>query len=486
MRGLCIVAALWLALSPVGAAARWLRADTAGFSVYSQGSEAGLRDMAAKLEAFDALLRLVTNTKAPPSPTRLAVYVVPGNDQVRAVSGLDGRNIVGIYLAHPGGIAALSSTDDLATTSTMTLFHEYAHHFMYQYASGAYPGWYTEGFAEFVSTARIKGDTAELGRLEPGRLYPLLTYAWVPVEQMLAGKGPALNADMFYSQSWAMVHYLSNDPGRAAALGRYLQAVAGGADAQAAFEPAFGMTTEAFQLACRKYVRSDAMTYMRLRWTPPAAQVTVTALPASANRLLLLGLQAALGADEADAPQLLKAVRAEAAKWPGDRYARTVLAETEIGYGDRAAGLALVDALIAADPNDPQPFYLRGLALIDAAGVAPDPDASEADLRAARTALARANALRPDDFRILAAHAKASPRPLTDTALDVLLRARELAPQVDEIGLMAGEALAEKGRTAEALAVLAPIAADPHGGASARAAAELRGRIADPGAPPAP
>lgn len=487
VRGLWILAALWLGLAPVAAGARWLRADTAAFSVYSEGSEASLRDMATKLQAFDALLRVVTNTKAPASPTRLPVYVVASSDTIRmVVPGAGGA--VGIYLTQIGGMAALSGAEEAGwtATSTATLFHEYAHHFMYQYASGAYPRWYSEGFAELVSTARIKDGYAEIGRFEPGRIYPLLDQAWAPTEEVLRGEGRHMSVSMFYAQAWAMVHFLSNDPARSQALGRYLRAVAGGADPVTAFDPAIGMTPAEFRAACRRYVRSDAMTYLRLPWTPPAAAVTVAALPASAERLLLLELRAALGTEEKEGARLLKAVRAEAAKWPGDRYARTVLAEAEIGYGDRDAGLALADALIAEDPTDAQPFYLRGLALIDAAGARPDPAASDADLKLARTALARANALRADDFRILAAYAKASPRPLADPALDVLLRARELAPQVEDIGLMAGEALAERGRVAEALAVLAPIAADPHGGAAATAAAELRSRIASPTAPPSP
>ena len=479
MRRLGWIVAAWLALAPAAAQARWLRADTAAFSVYSEGSEAGLREMAAKLQAFDALLRLVTNTRAPASPTRLSVYIVPTSETIRTVMPEVG-GAAGVYTARIGGMAALSAAAEASwtSTSTSTLFHEYAHHFMYQHASGAYPAWYVEGFAELVSTARINKGNAEVGRFEPGRLYPLLNYAWVPTSEVLAGDGRHFDVAMFYAQSWAMVHFLSNDPARAAALARYLKAVAGGEDPVAAFAPAMGMTLESFQNACRRYVRSNDMTYMRLPWTPAAAAITVTALPAAADRLLLLQLRGEIGASESDAPRLLKAARAEAGKWPGDRYARTALAAIEIDYGDRDAGLAFADALIAEDPADPQPFYLRGLALIDSAGRRPDPTVSEADLKAARVALARANALRPDDFRILAAYAKASPRPLSDPSLNVLLRAYDLAPQVDEIGLMAGEALAERGRDAEALAVLAPIAADPHGGDGAKAAAALRDKLA--------
>ena len=38
------------------------------------------------------------------------------------------------------------------------LFHEYAHHFMFQHFAAAYPDWYFEGFAETAATIVLKPD----------------------------------------------------------------------------------------------------------------------------------------------------------------------------------------------------------------------------------------------------------------------------------------------------------------------------------------
>ena len=480
MRTLGVLLAAWLALAPGAAAARWLKADTGSFSVYSEGDETRLRTMAVGLQRFDQLLRIITNVKAPPSPTVLPVYVLADNGAIRQVTGITSREVAGTYVASPTMIAALTAAYEarLTDSANLILFHEYAHHFMYQYASGAYPRWYVEGFAEFVGSARITADQAELGRFELGRLYPLLTSGWIPIEPMLRGQIPDAQKDMFYPQSWVMVHYINNDPARVAGLGRYLVAVGRGEDPVAAFEPAFGMSPATFFARIKAYAGSAAMTYRRMQWKTPAPEVRVTALPASADRLLLLALQSTYGVREAARPQLLAAVRKEAAKWPGDRYARTVLAQAEILYGDRAAGAAIVDALIAEAP-DADAWFLRGVALArDSDDAPPGSEAAAAKLKAARAALGNANKLRPDDYRILATYAEASPRPLSDATLDVLLRARDLAPQVNEIGIMAAEALAERGRTAEALALLTPIMADAHDSPAAAAAAKLRDRIA--------
>jgi len=46
-----------LALTPVAAQAKWLKAETPHFVLYSDGSEGNLRALAGDLEEFDALLR---------------------------------------------------------------------------------------------------------------------------------------------------------------------------------------------------------------------------------------------------------------------------------------------------------------------------------------------------------------------------------------------------------------------------------------------
>jgi predicted Zn-dependent protease len=78
------------------------------------------------------------------------------------------------------------------------------------------------------------------------------------------------------------------------------------------------------------------------------------------------------------------------------------LAHAELQLGDLAVAQALLDGLIAASPDDARLMNLRGLVLTRAAA-ATDITAAQAAARrkSARVALARANALRPDDFGML-------------------------------------------------------------------------------------
>lgn len=447
------------------AQAHWLKAETPGFTVYSQGNEAALRQKAEELQAYDALLRMVTGVKAQPSPTRLSVYIVSSGADLVPL-GLGGTGIAGVYFAHPNMLAAFvaryeSASFDKANT---TLFHEYAHHFMFQYGATAYPIWYTEGFAEFVSTARIGDGSAEIGRVEPGRSYDLIG-AWIPLDLMLAQKPNLKNWGYakFYAQAWFTVHYINSDPARAAGMRRYLALLADGKDPIVSFEPAFGVTRAQFYDGLKNYQRGGLNGY-RIKWTPPPTSVSISALPDSADDLLLAEVQLhTTDSDDRGSKGLLKKIRGSTDKWPDDQYARRVRAEAEIELGDAAMGLALIDAMIADAPGDAELAYLRGAALLEQAKAKDlSPEAVEVLHKSARMALTRANALHPDDYRILFAHVTASARPLSDTEYAVLMRARDLAPQVNEMTLYVAERQIERGDKTAARALLTMLESDPH------------------------
>jgi thioredoxin-like negative regulator of GroEL len=64
--------------------------------------------------------------------------------------------------------------------------------------------------------------------------------------------------------------------------------------------------------------------------------------------------------------------------------------------------------------------------------------------------------------------------PVSQSVLDVLIRAHLLAPQVSEIGFATADELIRHGRFEEAVTVLGPIASAPHGGEAAELAQQMR------------
>ena len=114
------------------------------------------------------------------------------------------------------------------------LFHEYAHHFMWQYAANAYPAWYIEGFAEYFATARFERRRIDLGNFSPGRIASIVQGNWLPMDRVLFGQPRELDREgmaRYYAQSWLIAHYFYSTAERQAALRRYLAAARTGRSA---------------------------------------------------------------------------------------------------------------------------------------------------------------------------------------------------------------------------------------------------------------
>ena len=92
---------------------------------------------------------------------RLTVYVVSNPRAVQKLVHDKSGFVAGIYMPRASGSIAFvprsagggSKTDLNADT---IFFHEYAHHLMMQELDRPLPAWLIEGFAEFLSTARIE------------------------------------------------------------------------------------------------------------------------------------------------------------------------------------------------------------------------------------------------------------------------------------------------------------------------------------------
>lgn len=76
----------------------WRRADTPNFVIYSQGSEAQLRQFANDLERFDALLREFMSVPATTQkPYPLTIYALPNSSSVARLFSKKENSIAGFY-----------------------------------------------------------------------------------------------------------------------------------------------------------------------------------------------------------------------------------------------------------------------------------------------------------------------------------------------------------------------------------------------------
>ena len=254
------------------------------------------------------------------------------------------------------------------------------------------------------------------------------------------------------------------------------------------------MTPAELEQALRRY-RSGTMPYA-VYPTPAsdAIDIRIETLPPSADALFPLSIRLNYAQRGTDGPQLLARVRAAAERWPDDRLARMTLAKAEVAWGTTEAAEAALTAVLAADPVDVEALrwmarmrMTAAQALRDEAGGREQADTLN---RQARAFLSRALVADPDDYRLylaLGRSRRTAPDYPTDNDLNIWTRAIELAPQVTAIRGEASEVFARAGQIDTAIALLLPLANDPHGGAmAARARANIQALRPDAEAPDEP
>ena len=477
-----LVALALIALTPASALADWRRAESPHFVVYSDGSERSLRDFTLKLERFDALLGSRFGGDQGEDIRKLPVYLVGDDRALRIAQPSLPDGIAGYYSSSENDIFAIlvrGRDDDI-------LLHEYSHHFMAKNAGGRFPGWLSEGFAEYFATATVSDrGKATFGLPNPGRMYALQQNRWLPMDQLLRARGSfdvedRTGRSMYYAQSWALTHWLLADQTRAQNLGRYLTAINGGQDHLEAWQAVFGITPEQLTVQLRAYVRSR-LTYAELDLPPLAPSITVTTLPPAANAVLLPTINArSPNPVDVDGPALLETLRAAAVRFPDDTLALVALGRAETRWGDATAAETALTRALERQGDSVEGLLLMAEIVAGRGEVAADEAEGVRQLRLAQEFLGRAMEADPADYRVYAALARirrnASGYP-TENDLLTWAAAVRYAPQVMSIRGDAAIAMLEAGQYEAAVALLTPILNDPHGGPGVRQARELLDQV---------
>lgn len=458
-------------LNAAPARAEWLRAEGPHFIVYGELTQARLRDRLVLLEEFDAFLRHLTGTTAPPSPHKLKVYLVHGGFELSAVFPV-GRGIGGFYRASPDGIFAVADENqNWRGNENDTLLHEYAHHFMLQYHPAAYPSWYVEGFADFVATAIIRPDYVEFGNISPIRGSWLTgSSSWVSYEDILFGDLRRVPAGPFYAQSWLLVHYIMSDEARRVAFANYIERLVHNEKPRSAFTAAFGMDAAALDGEMHRYARRLPVHRMdRSFQTAPA--ISVERLSSAGIDPPLIEAALILDLPRDHAQRVLD--RARRAGHDENPFGRRLQARAEIQFGNLDVADRLLDELLAASPGDADLLYLKGLRHLVAGRR--DANIRASEYRIAQTYFARAFRADPNHYPSLFRTAEAlsiGDQFLSENTQNILMLATSLAPQVSEIRLATVHFLLLRERFEEAEALLLPLSANFHEADAGALAAE--------------
>lgn len=465
---LAVVASLMFAAAP--ARAEWLKAETEHFVIVGDTHRGAITEYARKVERFHAMLALFL----PPEnddvlAPKLWIFLARGRDDMRKIWPTISDGVGGFYSRSDDRIYAV--VDITNEDSDRTLFHEYGHHYMFQYHNSAYPGWFVEGFAEYFAPSDMRMGRIRYGLYSDGRIYSLgQLNSWVPMEEVLRSR-PTLSsterAQAYYAQAWLLTHYMLGAPDRNARLSAYLNAVGRGEDPIVALESHIGRTPDQLGDDIRSYM-GRGITVYTLQQALPAADIAVSPLPRGTADAVWLDLRAARGLGD-DGAALVARAQAAVERYPNERLPAVALAKLQWRTDRLDEASRTAARVVEAWPQDAEARWLLASVLIEQAD-ASDDDAERARLnREARSHLAAGYEADPLDFRIYLAmleNRRGAPGFPSDNDIVIAESAFRLAPQVSSTAFQAAQLLMERGRHLDAAYILAPLANNPHGGES--------------------
>jgi tetratricopeptide (TPR) repeat protein len=464
--------------------AEWREAKTRHFLIYSSGSEKSLRDFAINIERFDRILRERFRVPDEDSPQRLMIFLMSSSDEVQRAmgGGKDARNVAGFYTGMVSGSLAVvdrrQSDGKYSLDGDTILFHEYAHHFMFNYFPAAYPSWYIEGFAEFMATTEFTPEgNAKIGLPAYYRSYGLVEGPAFPMEKLLTVDPNDMKSDegqdAFYGRAWLLVHYLDRAAGRQGQLTAYLQGINAGKTSLDSAREIFGDLKQ-LDKEIAIYLRGKLTYATRIKPTPPPTELAIVTLSPATSESMLIRLRSMRGVDLTEAKALVPKFKAVSAKYPDDAEAWYWLAQ---GYADAdqdaEAETALTNAL-KIKPTLSRALLLRGEIAVRKAIASKNDDPNA--WKAARSLIIKANRADVNDplplfryYETWRQQGVAAPKP----AKDGLRRVFELVPESSDVRATFAAMLADEGQYVSAINVIKPLAFDPHNSGRAASARKL-------------
>lgn len=464
-------------LSSTAASAEWQEGSSKHFVVYSDDSAEHVKAFTTKLETFDRAMKVfrgVAEDKRGPA-SRVTVYIVDGiADVQRLMPAGDQRKVAGFYQSRSTGPAAFvprhaggNGSNDL--DALRILLHEYGHHFMYaDWPSAAFPMWFSEGFAEFHSTAQFRSDGSVMFGAPPldrGRGVTMMNQ--MPLDRMLKpnpGKMSDLDTFALYSRGWLLTHFLTFDPDRRAQLASYIVALNSGKPTEDAAKVFGNLNTLDIKLT--SYARRPSFTTYTIA---PSAMtiggVKVRQLGAGEAATMPARIRSNAGVSAASAPQVASLASRLAAPFPRDAAAQNELAEAEFDAKDYAQAEAAVDRALAADPKSMHATLYKGMISEAVASAAKTND--PAQWQAVRRWYIAANKLDVEDPQPLILYYRsfrAAGQKPTKSAEAGLLYAYALAPYDLGLRLEAARIYLQQSNADAARDAMQPVAYSPHAG----------------------
>lgn len=314
-RILLLIALVWTALIQ-SAAAQAVAAQSDNFSLISDApvdAAALLSDLEIFQRAVIEDLDLTPLTRSEPlrlniidDPKTFAAITPGGITAAIYLQSAAGHDIIVGHRVEPGHL--LSNALD-PNGLRLVLRHELVHHILETRYPRKIPVWLGEGLAEYYATySRDADGRATFGRALPEQDRLKETQTWLPMRTVIenmakypdfrfASSEPPFRAQrIYYGQSWALAHFVMDQPEGLARVHRFVDGWAPDIDSEDSFEKAFGLRYDPLEARVREEIVRDGGEVRKSPQTDAEAQVTAAPITLStpthqtliANRLRLL------------------------------------------------------------------------------------------------------------------------------------------------------------------------------------------------------
>ncbi|MBO0911929.1 MAG: tetratricopeptide repeat protein [Acidobacteria bacterium] len=435
----------------------WVEVRSPHFRVVTNAGEREGRRVAAQFEQMRRLFEKAFRNVRVDFGKPTIIFALKNENSLKMFMPGYGLNknathLAGMYHPTPDMNFAMIRTD--ATGSGVNpyhaLYHEYTHAILRLNFRGL-PLWLEEGLAEFYGNTTFERNQATYGSIDRNQLRTLQQGRLIPISTLVTAdqSSPLYNrqehAGLFYSESWALVHFFSVAPGvrDQQLINKFLSTLDETDDPVEAANQTFGDLTRLGQ-RLEEYARQLEFVAIRLPLEADGEEKGFRArrlepaevLVEQANYLARSGYRE-------QAVNALDQALAQNPKLPAIHESLGYCHYVESAFDDAAKEF---DRAIALDPSDALAFFYKANILLRRRGEGND------SIREIQKDLEKAIALKPDfapahAFLSMAYSKSAATKP---KAIQEAERATQLEPGNLAYLLDLGKALMANGRTEDA------------------------------------
>jgi tetratricopeptide (TPR) repeat protein len=252
-RSLCVLELLLLSIiAPAAHAGEklWTEVRSPNFRVLTNGSANDGRRVAREFEQMRAVFALSFNKMRLDTSAPLLIFAPRDESAMKAMApGLwkgGGPKPAGIFQHGWERQYAVIRLDQDTPGRNNVVYHEYVHTLLHANFRWL-PTWLDEGLAEFYGNTRFEQTKMYVGA-PSARVYRLQNAALIKLDELISEnpwrkyRNDDERIDMFYSEAWALVHYLIFGAGmeEGKKVNKFYAALMQGEDQKKAFLDAFG------------------------------------------------------------------------------------------------------------------------------------------------------------------------------------------------------------------------------------------------------